>query len=328
MWFKKLTGFHETSAQDIHEKILLNGEEMVFLPTEKRLNHGALETPSLRELRERTTQLPTRSAPSSVEEIVADVTKLHCDPSNSAAIFQVASQFNLLEMISPDISPEDGIDIYDCDATQGPACAIACGAGTIYRNYFINIDGQTGQTTDRQIDCLDELGKALGNEHNQLWKMVNGYALPSREGLEQVSQILENLSEPEIDQLRAALKIGIQWNTQVTLNHSSHTVSQAFCSAMPVAYSALPDKLWEPLAKLILEAAYEATLRAAVLNDHLNHQNTVYLTLLGGGAFGNQPEWILPAIQRAIDLHKDCDLDIKIVSYGQSNPELQRLRFT
>ncbi len=52
-------------------------------------------------------------------------------------MFQVASQFNLLEMISPNVTPDDGIGIYENDPTQGPACAIACGAGTIYRNYLV-----------------------------------------------------------------------------------------------------------------------------------------------------------------------------------------------
>jgi len=62
---------------------------------------------------------------------------LHCDIENTNALFQAASQFNLLEMIVPHISPEQGVDRYENDFTQGPACAIACGAGTIYRNYFV-----------------------------------------------------------------------------------------------------------------------------------------------------------------------------------------------
>lgn len=47
------------------------------------------------------------------------------------ALFQVASQFNLLEMINPNITPEMGIDRYEFDRTQGPICAMSCGAETI-----------------------------------------------------------------------------------------------------------------------------------------------------------------------------------------------------
>lgn len=31
--------------------------------------------------------------------------------------------------------------IYEFDRTQGPACAIACGAGTIFRNWLVPLDG-------------------------------------------------------------------------------------------------------------------------------------------------------------------------------------------
>jgi hypothetical protein len=32
--------------------------------------------------------------------------------------------------------PEDGVTVYAADPTQGPACALACAAGSVYRNYF------------------------------------------------------------------------------------------------------------------------------------------------------------------------------------------------
>jgi transposase len=50
-------------------------------------------------------------------------------------------QFNLLEMTSPSVSPEHGVTRYQDDHTQGPACAIAAGAATIYRNYFAPVGG-------------------------------------------------------------------------------------------------------------------------------------------------------------------------------------------
>ena len=82
--------------------------------------------------------------------------------SSAGALFQVASQFNLLEMTGPEVSPEDGITRYQHDRTQGPACAIAAGAATIYRNYFAPVGGGHGQTAKRQFDGLADLGEALG----------------------------------------------------------------------------------------------------------------------------------------------------------------------
>lgn len=74
----------------------------------------------------------------------ADVRQLQPDSRQAGALFQVASQFNLLEMVGPAVSPEDGVTRYGLDATQGPACAIASGAGTTYRNYFAHVQGRVG----------------------------------------------------------------------------------------------------------------------------------------------------------------------------------------
>ena len=79
---------------------------------------------------------------------------MHADPELEGALFQVASQFNLLEMTGPSVTPEDGVTRYSHDHTQGPACAIAAGAATIYRNYFAPVDGQSGQTRERQLDAF------------------------------------------------------------------------------------------------------------------------------------------------------------------------------
>ncbi len=70
----------------------------------------------------------------SLSEVVPDVQALHLLPENAGAVFQVASQFNLLEMVGPSVTPEDGVGGYEFDRTQGPACAIACGAGSHRRN--------------------------------------------------------------------------------------------------------------------------------------------------------------------------------------------------
>jgi hypothetical protein len=116
-----------------------------------------------------------------VSLVTGDVRQMHQSPENAGALFQVASQFNLLEMVSPTVTPEHGVTRYQYDPTQGPACAIAAGAATIYRNYFAPVDGRDGQTAERQYDGLADLGAALGDALTQpveaLWSMQNGYAL-------------------------------------------------------------------------------------------------------------------------------------------------------
>jgi hypothetical protein len=131
-------------------------------------------------------------------------------------LFQVASQFNLLEMTGPDVTPEHGVTRYAFDRTQGPACAIAAGAATIYRNYCAPVDGHVGQTQDRQIDCLRDLGAALRNEDNSLWTMRNGYALCTESGLASIARTIDAMSVAEQDSLRDRLRVGLHWDVEVT----------------------------------------------------------------------------------------------------------------
>ena len=324
-WFQVLTGFHETSPDQVRKNISVDGDKLTSVVNGKVFTFGKLETPSLAELRDRVRSCAHATGRISVHEVVGNVMDLHVKRTNAGSLFQVASQFNLLEMISPSVTPESGVGIYETDHTQGPTCAIACGAGTIYRNYFAGANGQTGQSAGNQIDCLADIGIALNNSGNRLWEMKNGYALPTPEGLIEISNRLGKSNETELDKYRQLLRIGIQWNTQVTMMESRHTVTQTYCSALPVAYTNHSADLWEIFARLVLEASYEATICTAILNSLSTGNNRVFLTLLGGGAFGNQDDWITDAIRRAVDLYKNWDLDIAIVSYGQSKKFVRQL---
>ena len=315
-WFENLTGCVEESPESVQKHLFIDGRRLHSRLNGKSWLCGELETPTLAQLRQRVRNIKCDLAPISVRNVVGNVQHLHLNRANENAVFQVASQFNLLEMTSPRVTPECGVGIYEHDFTQGPACAIAAGAGTIYRNYFVDINGRIGQTADNQIDCLSGIAKLLDNSKQRLWKMVNGYALPSAEGLEEINRKLESMDEAALDTVRQALQIGLHWDTQVTLGDASHTVSQAYCSAMPVAYTPHTKELWAPLAKLVLEAAYEATICAAILNGDRNRNNRLFLTRLGGGAFGNNPDWITNAISRSLELYSDSGLDVAIVSYG------------
>lgn len=308
MWFARLMGFQEESPSQVRTNIELQGEYLHSRVNGRRVRCGRLEMPSLAELRHRSAERP-QGRSIRLTEVVGDVAALHRLPENEGALFQAASQFNLLEMVAPSVTPEQGVGIYEMDKTQGPACAVACGAGTIFRNYFVPLEGQVGQSAGRQIDCLADLGQALGGPG--LWRMQNGYALATEEGLVRVKALLDSASEAERDALRGLLRIGVQHDVEVT--GTDHLVTQVYGSALPVSYGTPPRHLWEPLARLVLEASYEATLLAA----QARNIDKVYLTLLGGGVFGNETDWIADSILRA--LSKVSGLDVGIVSYGQSS---------
>ena len=325
-WFEAITGFPEDSYGQTQRRLRVVMGQLTSDASQRSFAVGALDTPSLGELRTRTAHL-AESAPSRVVIVEGDVRKLHADAANAGALFQVASQFNLLEMVGPDVSPEDGVARYELDRTQGPACAMAAGAATIFRNYLVRFpDGTIGQTRDRQIDCLRDLGQALGNDDGGLWRMQNGYALFTRDGLASVDRQLAAASEETMDALRCLLRIGLHWGVGLTDVDPGPTVSQAFCSALPVSYNRIAGTgLWVRLATLVLEAAYEATLRAGWLSVARGGNNRVFLTRLGGGAFGNDTRWIDGAIRRALQQARGWHLDVRIVSYGEPDQDLEQL---
>jgi hypothetical protein len=81
-------------------------------------------------------------------------------------------------------------------------------------------------------------------------------------------------------------------------------VTQVFASAISCAYFGIANHHWEPFARMVLGAAYEATLLVAAQNfirsNGAGCSRDVLLTFLGGGVFGNQPAWIHDAIGKAI----------------------------
>ena len=322
MWFEQLTGFKEESPDQVRANLYVEGEHLISRVNNAAFSYGRLDQPSLEELR-RTVLLDQLNGHIKLSEVVADVQKLHTLPENNGATFQVASQFNLLEMASPDVTPEQGVNGYYFDKTQGPACAIACGAGTIYRNYFVDLGTQIGQTAHKQIDCLSDVGAILNNRERKLWAMTNGYALANSEGLKSISRELSGLTETDYEALKGKLRIGVQNNAEVTISADKIKVSQCYCSALPVGYSNIPALQWEAFSRFVLEATYEATFYAALQNFKRTGNKRLFLTLVGGGVFGNKSEWIFDAIGLALSRFAKAPLDVKIVSYGASNGQVQ-----
>ena len=327
-WFERLVGFREGPYDETRNNLQISGGRLISKVNGASFRTGALEIRSLSELR--TKARATRSKGRlKLSQVVGDVRIMHRDPANVGALFQVASQFNLLEMMEPSITPEHGVTRYHGDPTQGPACAIAAGAATIFRNYFAPVAEGIGQRSDRQIDTVadlaQQLAEGLSTDPQSLWDMKNGYALPCKTSLGAITEYLRGLDDDGRDKLREKLQIGLHWDVEATeaIGPEKPIVSQAFCSAMPISYSGISSEAWDPLGSLILEAAYEASLWAGIINSH--QSRIVYLTMLGGGAFGNPEEWIYAAMRRAISLVRDRDLDVRIVSYRRPSSNVEKL---
>jgi len=332
-WFARLTGFAEGTGDENRRRLELDGPVLRSRVNGQAWAIGRFEMVSLDTLRGRLAPEARARGRTTVRIVQGDVRTLHAQPAYAGAVFQVASQFNCLEMVGPGVTPEQGVTRYASDPTQGPACAMAAGAATIYRNDFVPVGDQSGQTSSRQLDGFANLGAALaaavGRTPESLWTMSNGYALFIGDAADVLSAHLRTLDADRLDAFRRQLAIGVQWDVDVTVapGPSRPQVTQAFCSALPISYNA-PARShatdWQPLATLVLEAAYEATLLAAALNARRGVSNAVLLTLLGGGAFGNAESWIVAALQRAIEKVHDQGLEVIVVSYGKPTPALER----
>ncbi|KOO32113.1 protein-tyrosine dual specificity domain protein [Chrysochromulina tobinii] len=192
-------------------------------------------------------------------------------------------------MTGPDVSPTAGVGIYVNDPTQGPACALACPAATVYRNYLVQHEGHTGQHPV-QIDNLKAVGVVVGNDDGRYWVMQNGYTMPvGRDSLAELAARLR--TEPNlVEQAEAALRVGVHWETSVA-PPLEHRVCQVYASALPCNYArGPPESDWEPFARLVLRAAYEATLAVGAVRSLESGGARVkcYLTALGEGVFGNR----------------------------------------
>ena len=324
-WFRDLFGFDESSTWgDNVNHFQMDGDTLVCrtAPQFPRQFVGRFECPSVAELRSKLAAAPGAAAPSAGLSFAhlaapAGVGPLHYEPSNAGAVFQAASQFNCLEMTGPNVSPTAGVGIYINDRTQGPACALACPAATVYRNYLVQHEGNTGQHPV-QIDNLKEVGVVVGNNGGRYWVMQNGYAMPVGRG--SLAELAARLrTEPNlVEQAEAALRVGVHWETSVA-PPLEHRVCQVYASALPCAYArGPPESDWEPFARLVLRAAYEATLAVGAVRSLESGGARVkcYLTALGEGVFGNRYEWIRDAILDALDRYQDWPLDVVLVHFG------------
>jgi hypothetical protein len=329
MWFEQLFGFSEQDPDSTRARLALSGDQLQSRVNGATFRVGRFSTPSLSSLRAGAAALALpRGRGRGLRlrhEAVGDVLGLHALPENEGALFQVASQFNCLEFPGPSTVPEDGVTGYAHDPTQGPACALAAAAATVYRHLFVPVKGGIGQSRDRQIDNTDGLRAALG-EVPALWDTKNGYTFSSAARLSRLRARLEALDPAARETLMGALEIGLQTGVGVTFSSRfvpldrAQSVSQAFCSALSCAYSGLPNGLWEPFARLVLEGAYEATLLAAAIERAEGAgSGRVWLTFLGGGAFGNDSAWITDAIGRALSRAAGLDLDVRVAHYKSVN---------
>ena len=336
MGMERLLGFTDKSMDYAEAKAKLECQNGVIRSLENGRSYGVgeFEYLSLNELRLRVAAISpeaidlvegTKSIVRHNRPVRENIQDYIANPEYNHALFQVASQFNLLEMNDPNKTPEDGVGIYWNDPTQGPACAQSTIGATLFRNYFIQHQGHEGQSKNRQLNGLRVVLEHIGIHEGPAYRYENGYVRLSKEHLWKCSRHIMDLTKKQRDDLMGDLRVGIHWGCQVNNSEGpiDQYVSMIFCSGLPLGRYALHGVRRgdaETLAELIQDGMQEATLLAGVLNQAKFHNNTVVLTKLGHGVFGNPTSWVVNARNRAIE-RSPLALDILQYHYSRREPE-------
>jgi len=346
-FFHQTFGFDEMAYPDTQAKlqemakcdVTMDGKQCcVFTVGDRTVNAGKFYEAQVCQLRKEVQKQcehfkPAHPGKVTVTNFVGESRSLHSIPEFKGGVFQAASQFNYLEFPSQRCVPENGITGYMYDRTQGPACAMACAAGTAFRNYLVKQIGKeasiVGQNKEHQLNGLHQAHMYLKEQMKETQPLLlesNGYvdALPER--LQLIDHALK--ADPKVrDEFIDLIRIGVHEDTAVTdIRDREVLVTQCYCSALSISYSRVPDPAqWASIASAVLNATYEATLLVAVLlalreQKEGKHDRPfpVLLTKVGGGVFGNDRKWIVESIERAVDKVRHCNvaLDIRVVHYG------------
>src|SRR5262245_37088876 len=114
-WFLRITGFEETTYVATQSRLEVRGSTLRSKLNGRSYGIGEYELASLRELRARIVDGTGALGQLRAQIVTGDVRQMHLMPEYAGAVFQVASQFNSLEMVGPSITPEDGITRYEED---------------------------------------------------------------------------------------------------------------------------------------------------------------------------------------------------------------------
>jgi len=267
-----------------------------------------------------------------------DVGALQANPANRGATFQVASNFNCLEFVDKKGSAAQGITKYIWDYTQGPAASISAAPGTLYRNYFVEHTPEPGRTKykgqlEAQINLLDRI---------PLIPVKNGYvAFETDEDwmkLKTANFDFQDFGDIKVgNQTLVQVTSGLKRNGMIEMcTDKNQVINQVFTAAMNMGGVVgiwAKDPLPEKVARFILGGAYRGTILSAIHNsrtlpDSFVGKNKCFLTMIGGGVFGNDFEWILDAIMNLYELIIDSGLEIYMVIFApQSLDDFSLVRF-
>lgn len=235
-----------------------------------------------------------------------DVGYLQGLPENSNAVFQVASNFNGIEAISEMVHPEieNFTERYYLDRTQGPAASISAGAAAIIRVHAPFYDSKLNpevwdQTRRQQLNFLSKLSSHFPQQNGYIAFTGDEPKFPKPYSKEYYKMLLDVFMcyHQECQVITGHKDNG---GKLYKVHNPDQKVDQVFSAAVNICQGKLaktnanaPNS--ETKCRFVLESAYNGAYLEAISNK----RSKLFLTLIGGGSFGNRKEWILDAILSA-----------------------------
>lgn len=317
-WFQKLFGFEETTKLVYKNLEVIERGEDTFLVSKVNSQKYHCGNFAIRDLQSFGT--PTKFANGRLNIIhgyghegkteLVNVLQSQALPQFNGATFQVASNFNCLEFVSPNQTAGDGVTHYVFDNTQGPNASLATGPSLVYRNYFVKHgDGYQGQI-QREINLLKDtpLGKFV----------KHGYPIIGPSDLLKCDP--HTMHRARIGVHRKCQVTTTQFGRELCRVQDGQFVNQIFTAALNFGGTVTPNSVTLAAAKELLIAQYKATILAAWENSQmcsgLPGSNKLVLTLLGGGVFNNPMPTICDAIVRCQELIVKTGLDVHVVCFS------------
>lgn len=217
------------------------------------------------------------------------------------ALVQVASNFNCLEVPSKYVLPNCGylVENAHTDSTQGPGACFGPLAGYLYRAHFY----KGGQTGLKQVNLLRDVDKYFGIPING--KLVLNGDEESINNINDIAQQVEVGLHTNVAIIYRRDKYGMNYE----LDEPYPMIDQIFSASINLndyGKKTCKDNLIK-INRTLLRTAYESAYLVAIYRK----RKILYLTLVGGGVFGNPIHLILEEIIRAHKLwanHPDSKL--------------------
>jgi hypothetical protein len=323
-WFKSLFGFHESV-----DEVRANFTVEVDAAGQATLTSAA-NGRSFNAGRFTVRNIPSFPAPPAVgggkinvikgagmsgKLYLVDALASQSHESFDGATFLAASNFNCLEFVGPSQTAGEGVTGYYGDTTQGPYCALAAGAATVYRNYFApHGEGAVGQL-DQEVRLLKDTPIDPFVSH--------GY--PQLRASDLTGMADHNWDDPD------QFYVGVHENCEVTTTRGEgrstfalappgRIVHHVYAAAFDFNGYVAPSDVGLAISKKLLAAEYRAAVLAAaeLANKYPGRQgsNKLVLTFLGGGVFGNPKDMICSAMLEAKDLIVQSGLQVYIVCWS------------